>query len=362
VYGFLEKNEAYYTGTRSVATVALMQSNSTLSLYAGVDIPWADLASQQARKADSIGNYTRTFYGYYELLLRARIPFDVIDEQSLTDGHATRYDFLILPNTACLSDAEIQAIAAYVRAGGRLIADFETSHYDETGQRRQDFGLAEVFGVRSGNRVSPFRRWDYVFVEQGRDTVFNGWKTNFIPAPRHNLEVDLRDGAQRYAVFSQPLVGNIVQSAEPSEHSVLVVNAYGEGKCFYFPALFGQFYAEMHPSMYPLILRNIIAGEITLPIDIRNVPHMLDTHLRVQKDPDRVLIHLVNAVLPDADHVAPAHNLAIELRLPQPARRVRALRAEQDLPFAPVNGGIAFTLPVLNEFEVILVEGAASSE
>jgi hypothetical protein len=356
VYGFLANHEAYYTNTVSAATVALLQSDDTLSTYLGVDIPWADLAYQQAQQAQAVGNFTRAFYGYHEMLLRNRIPFDVVDQHSLTDGSLRRYDWLILPNAACLSDAHCAAVADYVAQGGRVIADFETSHYDENGRRRQQPGLAEVFGVTSRNRVSDQRRWDYVFVDQAGDPLYRGLQTGAIPAPYHNLEVQPLPAAQVHGVFSQPIISNIAATAAKSEAPFLVVNAHGLGTSYYFPAMFGQFYEEAHPAMYPRILQNIITTAAPPPLRLHGPPHTLDVHLRAQPHANRLLVHLANFEIPTADQVIPARDLTIELRVTQPVRRVRALKAGLDLPFTATPTGITFTLPVLEEFEVVAVD------
>ena len=54
----------------------------------------------------------------------------------------------MLPNTALLSDEQCQQLRDYVDAGGSLLATFETSMYTERNERRADFGLADVFGIR----------------------------------------------------------------------------------------------------------------------------------------------------------------------------------------------------------------------
>ena len=47
----------------------------------------------------------------------------------------------LLPDTAC------EALRQYVNRGGSLVATFETSIYNEWGERRKDFGLSDVLGA-----------------------------------------------------------------------------------------------------------------------------------------------------------------------------------------------------------------------
>ena len=60
---------------------------------------------------------------------------------------STSYRTLILPNIAALSTAQCDQLRQFVERGGSLIATHETSLYDEWGVRRNDFGLAELFGA-----------------------------------------------------------------------------------------------------------------------------------------------------------------------------------------------------------------------
>ena len=112
--------------------------------------------------------------GYYQALVEARIPFEMADDRQLEPQHIGRYRVLVLPDIAALSDRQCQQIRDYVMAGGRIVATGETSLYDETGKRRANFGLADLFGC------------DYVKTTDG---VKNSYLT-----PRHPHPADARAG------------------------------------------------------------------------------------------------------------------------------------------------------------------------
>ena len=84
--------------------------------------------------------------GFYQALTEARIPFEMVHDQKLDDPLTRHLRVPILPNIACLSDAQCAQLSAFVHRGGALIATLETSLYDERGRRRPDFGLASLFG------------------------------------------------------------------------------------------------------------------------------------------------------------------------------------------------------------------------
>jgi hypothetical protein len=80
---------------------------------------------------------------FHEALLDTHCQYEIVRR---LEG-LSRYQLLILADQAALSEAELEAVRQYVRQGGRLIASGESSLWDETGNRRADFGLADVFGV-----------------------------------------------------------------------------------------------------------------------------------------------------------------------------------------------------------------------
>ncbi len=355
VYGFLAKNTKYYRKTVSGARVALLQSAQTLNTYAGVDIPWADLSYQKEKRAEAVGNYSRSFYGFYEMLLRSRIPFDVIDETRLTEAGLDRYGAIVLPNAACLSDGQCASLTSFVRDGGKVVADFESSHYDEYGQRRENFGLSEVFGARSLNDVSGHRRWDYVYTVDKEATHLTWMKTDFFPAPRRNLRVAIKEGIVQ-AVFSEPLISNIIASGKRSDQAFLIENRFGEGRCFYFPTMFGEFYEETHADMYPRLLAEILGRE-TVPVSVMGAPHMMDVHLRLQPRQKRTMVHLVNLELGPIDEIVPAYRVKVDVQVDYPVKTATALRSGKMLKFKQKKGVVSLTLPELLEFEVIALEG-----
>lgn len=85
--------------------------------------------------------------GFYQALVEARLPFEFISDQVMTADALKRFKLVILANATYLSDEQCQAIRDYVAAGGSVVAAHQTSLYDEKGEARADFGLADVFGV-----------------------------------------------------------------------------------------------------------------------------------------------------------------------------------------------------------------------
>ena len=121
--------------------MALVYSQQTAAFYGG--------EQAQARVEDHI-------LGWYQALIEARIPFEMVHDRLLDAEHLAPFKTLILPNIAALSEEQCEQLRAFVRRGGSLIATFETSLYDEWGARREDCGLGDLFGVR----CTPTQTWD----------------------------------------------------------------------------------------------------------------------------------------------------------------------------------------------------------
>jgi beta-galactosidase GanA len=91
--------------------------------------------------------------GFYEALVEARIPFEMVHDRCLDAARLADFRTLILPNIAALSEEQCGQLRDFVERGGGMVATYETSLYDEWGVRRKDFGLADLFGARYAGRV-----------------------------------------------------------------------------------------------------------------------------------------------------------------------------------------------------------------
>jgi hypothetical protein len=124
--------ERYLRNEASLARVGLVYSQQTGWFYGG------------ERAASRVEDHT---LGWYQALIESRIPFEMVHDRMLDGPGARGLKTLILPNIACLSEAQCRQLREYVSGGGSVIATYETSLYDEWGARRSDFGLADLFGV-----------------------------------------------------------------------------------------------------------------------------------------------------------------------------------------------------------------------
>ena len=124
--------EPFINGMTPVADIAVIDPSTTLR-------HWAPENRRQAEAHD---------LGFYQALIEAKLPFELLSDQVMTEANLDRFKLIVLANAACFSDSQCQAIRAYVARGGSVVAAHETSLRDDAGKLRSDFGLGDVLGAR----------------------------------------------------------------------------------------------------------------------------------------------------------------------------------------------------------------------
>lgn len=85
-----------------------------------------------------------------QLLLQHQIPFRYVLSDHLEGLDGVK--LLILPHVRGVSDALADRLKAFCKNGGRILATGRSSLYDPSLRMRNDYALAEVFGVKFSNR------------------------------------------------------------------------------------------------------------------------------------------------------------------------------------------------------------------
>ena len=124
-------NERYLVNRRPVASVGLVWSQQNADFY-GRDAmdELVDLPSR----------------GWVNALVRARIQYVPVHIDHIARD-AGQLSMLILPDIGAMSAAQVQAVQQFVARGGHLVATGESSRFDEWGDPRADYGLADLYGA-----------------------------------------------------------------------------------------------------------------------------------------------------------------------------------------------------------------------
>ncbi|WP_158241500.1 alpha-amylase family protein [Novosphingobium sp. TH158] len=282
VHRFMEWHKAngeHLTGTRSAARVALYHSR-TADLHAGAT------ASGKTRN--------QCFRGAYRLLLEARIPFDFVSDEQMEDAdiaeQLARYDVIVLPNTACMSDAEAAAFDAYVAAGGTVIATGETGLYDDRGNRRGEFALASFPAGAPREAIAGLETYFAIgeaeldFPET-RLAHLDGWYFPAAAKPGAEAMLSLMP-VQQYGppelCFPQDLA-----SAGPG----VLTRAHGEGRVVWLPWLPEWLYFRDGLAEHRDLLAQLIKRATRAPIKLEGAGAI---EVTVRDKGDCRMVHLVN--------------------------------------------------------------------
>ena len=288
------KSERYLRNVASMARAGIVFSQQTGRLYGGES--W-----QQASSGHGLG--------MYHALVENHIPFDMVNDMLLDEESLKLYKLLILPNIAVLSDVQCAQLRRFVQAGGSLVATFETSLYDETGRRRPDFALKDLFGVSYDNGVEGPMRNSYLRLKKEAATGV------FHPVLK-GLEDAYRIVNAIYHVKAKPLSGSVFPSPVtlvPTYPDLPMEDVYprvadtgirelylhdvGKGRVAYFPGDIDRSFWQLMTVDHSKLLRNTILWALNEEpvVDIKT-KGIIDVAVWRQKE--SMTVHLVNLTNP----------------------------------------------------------------
>ncbi len=286
IFGEVKAKEPYVTGAEPVKYAAIISSEPTM-LYRG--------------RADE-SSHAKDLVGALRTLDALHIQHDVVADWNLKPEILNAYSLVILPNVACMTDAQVAAIRTYVRQGGSVLATAETSLFDENGKPRTDFALADVLGVKLDEALSNAtqqgdrKRPVFLLPRPAAHPIFAGMPATELLLP----------GDSVFAVASagEPAAA-LIEDAGTPRHSpyrvtrrlAIQVNRFGRGRAMYVcGSLFARTYHQRQPGVYwpDRLIRN--AAEWLAP----NPPWTVNASIRVwaglnrQAGSKRHVLHLVN--------------------------------------------------------------------
>ncbi|TFG72077.1 MAG: hypothetical protein E4H27_03325, partial [Anaerolineales bacterium] len=358
IYQWHALNERYLRNEKPLARVAIVYSQQTAAYYGG--------QQAQAKVEDPI-------LGACQALFEARIPFEMVHDRLLDKAHLAPFKLLILPNIAALSDAQCAALRDFVANGGSLVATYETSLYNAVGEPRENFGLADLFGVDYGGKVEGPLKNSYCELLSG--TSAQGLLAGFENAGR------IIHGPYRVHIENIASDGIVPLSLIPSYPDLPMEEVYprqthtgipavicrkvGAGRCVYFPWDLARTFWEVLNSDHALLLRNAViwALDEALPVVVTG-PGMLDVTLWQQEH--SMTVHLVNLTNPMMMRgafrdILPVGPLVVKVSFPQQThvKLVRLLKADITPEWHAEAGSITITVPEIQDHEVIALELSA---
>ncbi|MBK9389311.1 MAG: beta-galactosidase trimerization domain-containing protein [Bacteroidetes bacterium] len=348
----IKENPEPFFRTEPMAKIALVWPQRSGNYYSGSSIPLTDFTKES--KTEKAGNTEEEFYGFYDGLTRSHFPFDVIDEESLT-GNLWRYNLIVLPNVACLSKDEEESLRNYVKNGGNLVSTFETSLFDEAGNKRGNFGLADVFGIVSSGDIFGPLNWDYVAPSDISHFSLKEIKNRFLYSPTYGIKI--KSPATSPVMFCKPLPGSYSGSPELTEFPFITENIFGKGRSIYLAGTFGGSLKKFHFPEYYQVLENITEKYAGRIVKLKNAPSSIEVNIRRKRN--SVYIYLINftsEMRRPIQKIISCNNIEINLSMKEKATSIRTLISKENLNFKTENGSVSFTVPALDDYEVIRID------
>ncbi len=215
-------------------------------------------------REDLSPSYALCMYGACRALTEGHLIYEFIPVEDLAE-RLDGLDVLVLTDVLVLPDRTIEAIEAFVRDGGGLVATYETAMLDEGGRRRDDFGLAEVFGVSAGEILY---QQSYMRFEE-KHPVTQGLTGTDLMVFAPQAMIQPHEGAQWLGNVVKPMVTTekdwmLKGCSHPDEetgHPAVVVNEYGEGRSVYVSARLGEAMITGDPRLSRLFVNAVrLAG------------------------------------------------------------------------------------------------------
>jgi hypothetical protein len=349
------RHDAHLKGQRSIANIGVVMGQSTQLFYPG---PAALQSPHYMRE---------TTHGIYETLLRGRFAFDFVHEDRLDAKALSKYRALLLPNVAMLSDAQCEQIRSYVRAGGSVMASFETSLYDENRKARADFGLADLLGIsKAGEVIGTNGNAYYGWIERGHAILDGFAGTKWLPGAQNRVPVKPVEAPVLTVVpgFVQYPPELAYPPVPHTDEPAVVLREVGSSRLAYFPGdIERTFWLTGHGDLLRLLHNTIrwIAREESL-VQVEGDGFL---EMFAWETGRGYAVHLLNYTNPNADHgwlqsVYAAGPQSVRMALPggMKVKSVSLLRAETDIDFRLEGDVLRFTIPRVEDYEVAAISVA----
>jgi len=365
--------EKYLRNERPLARVGLVYSQQTAWFYGA--------------KAEDHA------LGWYQALIEARIPFEMVHDRMLDTAHISQFKTLILPNIAALSETQCAQLRSFVENGGGLVATYETSLYDEWGTKRKNFGLADIFGVSFQGRIEGPMHNSYLRLETDPATgrrhpllagledaprIINGVNRVEVQATSQFLNSPLTlipsyPDLPMEKVYPRVLRTNVPQvflsevtdagGRLASENTgASIHDPYSNGRVVYFPWDIDRTFWEILCVDHLKLLRNAVTWATNEEAVVTVTgPGIVDVTVWRQKN--SLTVHLVNLTNPmmmkgPLRELIPVGEQKVRVRLPDgvSAKKVRLLAAAKPVHTERSGQHLSLIVPSVLDHEVVAID------
>jgi Hypothetical glycosyl hydrolase 6/Beta-galactosidase trimerisation domain len=388
VFHWHKQNEAYLINRLPVASIGIVWSQQHTDFYGRdhtdelVELPWR---------------------GMVQALIRARIPYLPVHIDHI-ERDAEKFRVLILPNLAAMSNEQSAAIKRFVQAGGSLVATGDSSLFDEWGDQRTDYALADLFGAHyigsNGNEQPPSKKLageayhTYLrltpelraqtdgphkgpepVITSKRHSILKGFEeTDTLPFGGLLKPLRIEPGVELLATYIPqfpvyPPEKAYMREPKTDIPAILLNEKSNAGRVAFIPADLDRQFGRTNLPDHGNLLKNIIlwAAKEDIAIHVDGAG-LLDCHLYSQtyqqgmKKMNRLILHIVNLTNAAAwrqpiDELISIGPLKVSIKLPDgiTGHQLRLLVADKNITAKVVEGTCRFEVSSVLDHEVIVI-------
>ena len=364
IFKIFKDRSDVYEEKKSVAEVALVYSRNSLDYEGG---------------ANPDHNYLDSFRGAYNALMQGIIPFNLISDKSIKTGSLSKYKAVVMPNYSCISDEAAQQIEAYIKDGGTVVASYRSGFCNEWGEERSESLMTKWLGIEYTGLTYLNLKAAYAAINESNHELLTGfYGTDVIPLAG-NVCVFKGDNQTERSILSLiPPVEAFPNSGmsvpefnvaddESDDVPLLFSQNIGKGRLVYFPwepDRIGFNFGLRDPMT--LMANAVLSANKTPDLIFVDAPGLLD--ISVMADMNSLVVHLVNFNSSGGgirsnhrravEDTIPISNISVNLRLPENATcaSAEAVISKKHLTFKQEGNRVSLTLPILEEFESILIK------
>jgi hypothetical protein len=357
MYKWHATHEAYLRNEQPLARVGMVYSQQTATYYGG------DAAHSKVEDPS---------LGFYEALVEARIPFEMVHDHLLDPEHIHQFRTLILPNIAALSVSQCKQLEEFVQSGGSLVATYETSLYNEWGVCQPNFGLASLFGVNYAGKVEGPMQNSYLSLNKDSSGQYHPLLKGFENAVRiinaaNQVTVTVAgEGIYPLQVVPTypdlPMEEVFPRKDTPTGQPGAIVRRVGKGRVVYLPGDIDRTFWETMSFDQARLLRNAVlwATDEPAPLTVEG-KGVLDVSVWTQKN--SMTAHLVNLTNPmmmkgPIREIIPISEQKVEIQIPagRKVKQVQLLVAGAKPNYTNKDGYIQLAVSSIALHEVIAVD------
>jgi Hypothetical glycosyl hydrolase 6 len=344
IFAFMKQQEEVFDSLEPLASTALVWPEGALlegSAMAG--------KTAQALRLEALGLYTG--------LRERHVPLRIIYDEQISPELLHGFDAIVLATAAWLTEAQAQALAAWVHAGGRLIL-FDSPAADPAGFRALPHALTELIG---GTWTQTSKQARYTaLVAEPQPARLQGLGPLPLTAPYREVKAAAQAEVWYRAAHSDDAAApEDIEDLRVAEDPIILLAPAQKGFVFYIATGLGQMIEKLGHGDYVTLLDAMLQhGNAKPPLLTTDAPGTVDVTLARWKRGH--VVQMVNSTGPaPLDAVIPLGPIETEIAWEGPAsvELVTPGAAGQVLAAERKGGRLRFTLPRLDAYAQIVIRG-----